>query len=210
MRTLAASFLALLAVGCTSILPPVATPEPLAPTVVDAPPIQPGTQRLVLNVVDGPSDVFMLSAYQATVFTLEGFRVRTRTQRNLLCRTPCAADLPPGRYVLGFPMRGGGRRLEREEIFLGPQQLAHVRALGSYEGSGAGVPLGILGVTFGSIAMVLAAVFIPVGLAGDDEGVAIAGFVNLTAGLTLLIAGILALAYDTNVEQPGSGITFTM
>jgi hypothetical protein len=210
MRSFGAFCIVFLAIGCTTVLPPVATPEPVAPTVADPPPIEPGTQRLVLNVVDGPTDVFMLSAYQARVFTLEGFRVRTRTQRDLLCRTPCAADLPTGRYVLGFPMHGGGRRLEREEIFLGPQQLAHVRALGSYEESGAGVPLGILGVTFGSIALVLAAVFIPVGVAGDEEGIAIAGYVNLTAGIALLTAGILGLVFDTNVEQPGSGVTFAM
>jgi len=210
MRNLPVLCLALVAVGCTSVLPPVATPEPVPPTIADAPPVQPGAQRLVLHVVDGPTDVFELSAHRAQVFTVHGFRYRTRTRRNLLCRTPCAVDMPLGRYVLGFPMRGGGGRLEREEVYLGPQQLAHVRALGSYEESGAGVPLGILGITFGSIALVLAAVFIPVGVAGDDEGVAIAGYINLTAGLALLTAGILALVYDTNVEQPGSGITFAM
>jgi hypothetical protein len=210
MHRLVASLLALLAAGCTELLPPAATPAPVPPTLAEAPPVEPGTQRLVLEVVDGPTDVFELTARTVRVRTRRGPRLRTRTERHLLCRTPCAVDLPQGRYVLGFPMHGGGNRLERETIHLGPQVLVHRRALGSYRGAGPGLPLGIVGTTFGGMAMVVGAVLLPVGAAREEDGMALAGGINLGAGALLLTLGILGIALDPAVEQPGSGITFAM
>ena len=199
----------LLALGCTAYLPSAQAPEAIAPVLAESPRIEPGTQRLLLDVVDGPTDVFSLTSYRQRYRNSDGeLRTRRRTQRDIVCRTPCAVDLPEGRYVLGFPMHGGGSRLEREEIYLGPQTLAHRRNLGSFWGAGAGLPLGILGATFGGMALVVGAVFLPVGLASGEDGMTIAGGINAGAGAALLTLGILGIVLDPDVIRRGAGVTF--
>ena len=211
MRASITVLLSLLATACTSYLPPVQTPPAESPTLASSPHLPPGHGRLVIDVVDGPTDVFELNAYRRRIRTRRGrLRTVTRTARSLLCTSPCAVDIPYGRYVLGFPMHGGGRRLERVLMNVSPQPTVHRRRLGNYWDAGPGLPLGVVGATFGGIAMVIGVVFLPIGAAQGDDGMALAGGINLGAGVVLLVAGILGLALDPAVEEPGSGVTFPL
>lgn len=205
LSTLTLAWLPLL--GCTNILPPVETPSASPPTLAVSPPIAPGHGRLVVDVVDGETDVVMLTTYRYSLGRSLSIR---STDRDLLCTSPCSVDLPFGRYRLGFPMHGSSRRLERVTVEVGPHPFVHRRALGTLTPAGAGRPLGILGTVLGAIGMVVGAVFLPVGVAVGDEGMTIAGSVNLGGGALLLTLGILGIALDPKIEQPGSGISFPL
>jgi hypothetical protein len=127
-----------------------------------------------------------------------------------LCTSPCVLDLPTGRHVLGFPIHGGGRRLETDVVDFGAQPMVYRRTLGSFEGAGAGLPLGIVGTTFGAIAAVVGIVLLPVGLANGEDGMTIAGAINLGVGATLMTVGIVGIVMNPNVERPGAAVRFAL
>jgi hypothetical protein len=86
---------AIAVVGCTGTrhLDPPPQPAALVPPVA-VPPTPPTDSRVILDVVDGPSDV------QIKVINPSGALWAP------VCTTPCALDLPAGPHELSFVLRG--------------------------------------------------------------------------------------------------------
>jgi hypothetical protein len=202
---------ALLAAGCVQQIPPPATPDPVPPLVEDLPPVEEGNGRVIVDVVDGPTDVMAFMRHSLVVEvdkgkTLTASSVSTET----LCTSPCAVDLPLGRHTLAFPTRGGRGRLEVGQVDVGAVPTVYRRALGSYESAGAGLVLGILGVTFGGMSAITGMVLLPVGLANENDGMTLAGGITLGVGALLTTVGIIGIAVSPSTEQPGASIQFVL
>lgn len=200
------------AVGCTSYMPAAERPDTNPPQVPQMPAAPEGHGRVIVDVVDGPTDVFVLTNQQIVYDNgpMMPPTYRTRLSRDLLCTSPCAVDLPHGRHVLQFPTMGNGNMMERDVLNVGPQPVVYRRRLGIEEDAGAGRVLGIVGATFGGMAMVVGVVFLPVGAGQGEDGMMLAGAIVGGAGVALLVAGILGIVLDTRVVQRGSSVTFLL
>jgi len=165
----------------------------------------------VVDVVDGPSDVYFLDNQELTFEVGKDLSVRGGSvSREHACVTPCVLDLAPGRHMLGFPTPGSFGRLEYDRVDVGLQPTVYRRALGSRDPGGAGMILGMMGATFGGLALIVGTVLFPVGLATDDDGLALAGEVNLLVGLGLTTLGILGIVMDPRTIQGGSSTQFAV
>lgn len=119
---------ALATTGCLRELPPPPVPSPAIPKLaIDPGPVAEGKARVLIDTVDGRERVYVERAHEehdeifhvnvdhyevsATNPTYRRY-VNTTTETHHggvasteiapLCKTPCAADLPPGRYRLHF------------------------------------------------------------------------------------------------------------
>jgi hypothetical protein len=68
--------------------------------------------------------------------------------------------------------------------------------------------LGILGASLGGASMVTGAVFLPLGLANDRDGMTLTGGITLGAGALLTAIGTWMLWRSAETHQPGSAIHF--
>jgi hypothetical protein len=190
--------------ACVVQRPPPAAPPMVAPPRSDVPPA-PGTTRVYVDVVDGPSEVYALARTAVAVRVDDQEVAASALVTEVLCVTPCSLDLRPGRQSLAFPVRGAPGRLELATLDVGARPLLYRRVLGHRDPGGAGMVLGILGVTFGGLSLVTGATLLPVGLGVDSDGMTLAGGITLAAGALLTTVGILAIRGDPIHEQPGVG-----
>jgi len=200
--------LALTAAGCIHELPPVATPGPAAPPL-SAAPVPPGRGRVYLDVVDGPTEVQVVKPIKGQE-ELNGETFETETlEVQTACTTPCVLDLPLGRHLLNFPVRGaGGEDVVR--VTASPSPTLYRRGLGWRRRGGAGFVLGVLGASLGGTSFVTGAALLPVGLARDSHGVTVAGAITLGVGTLLTAAGIWAIIDHPLMEQAGAGAQYEL
>jgi hypothetical protein len=200
--------LALGAAGCIHELPPVATPGPAAPPL-SAAPVPPGSGRVYLDVVDGPTEVQVVRPIKGQE-ELNGETFETETlEVQAACTTPCALDLPLGRHLLNFPVRGaGGEDVVR--VIASPSPILYRRGLGWRRPGGTGFALGVLGASLGGTSFVTGAALLPVGLARDSHGVTLAGVITLGVGALLTAAGIWAIIDHPLMEQAGAGAQYEL
>jgi hypothetical protein len=175
------------------------------------PPLAPGQVPVLVDVVDGASDVFILNADDLRFEVGRDRSVRKSSVPNLhACVSPCVLQFPPGRHFVGFPKPGAPRRLEYDQIDVGQGPLVYRRDLGRHEPLGAGAIVGMMGATFGGLALTVGSILLPIGLAEEDNDLALAGEVNLIVGLGLTTLGIIGIVMDPIIEQEGSSVQFPM
>jgi hypothetical protein len=192
--------------GCTHQLPPVATPGPAVPPAEATAPA-PGFGRVHVDVVDGPVQVSWVKRDTETVqvndleMEVENIDVQAR------CTSPCFFDLPLGRHLLAFPMRGSGG-VELDHVLAAPTPTVYRRALGFRQRGGAGFVLGVLGAAFGGASFATGAALLPVGLAENSHGATLAGGITLGAGAVLTAISIWAIVTHPSTEQAGAGAQY--
>jgi hypothetical protein len=197
---------ALAAAGCIHELPPRATPGPVVPPPETAPPA-PGLGRLYVDVVDGPTYVRVVKPITVGVTVNdEPFETEVLDDQ-ATCTSPCVFDLPLGRQLLAFPVRGSGG-VDLARVIVSPRPTVYRRALGYRQRGGAGFVLGILGASFGGASFVTGAALFPTGLATDNHALTLAGGITLGAGALLTAAGILAIMNHPLGEQAGAGAQY--
>jgi hypothetical protein len=208
-----AAFGILLACGCNRQLPAAPTPQPLAPQVAPAAPLAEGEGQLVIDVVDGPTQVQRIRMQPNAVTDDQG---KTRYEfveaAETLCdQTPCVVNLPLGNVVLGFPVAGNPTAMEVELVHIESEATVYRRALTFHEPGkgGSARTLGILATTFGGMTMVAGAALLPVGLATDSGGLTLSGAISLGAGGVLTALGIWSVAGTGSTYRPGSAIHFS-
>ncbi len=204
--TLRAALLAL-AAGCIHTIPPVGTPGPAEPPLAPNP-IAPGRGRVFVDVVDGPTEVRVVTPIDDSVgdddlVWLETEPLATQSW----CTSPCVLDLPLGRHVLAFPKRGSGG-VELAHVIASPSPTVYRRALGLRISGGAGFILGVLGAVFGGASFATGAALLPIGLAQDSHGMTLAGEVTLGVGAVVTAVGIWAIANNPSTEQAGAGAQY--
>jgi hypothetical protein len=136
------------------MLPRASVPTQVTPAlVIDETPPAAGTTRVVLDVVDGPTRVELVTGHQSTppqttvgvaliggtvgtLTTVPAGPVETLSTR-LLCISPCSVDLASGTYELNFAPRdqAGGQRAPNGLGLLqvGHDPVVYRRSLGSYQ-----------------------------------------------------------------------------
>lgn len=170
-----------------------------------------GHGRVVVDVVDGPTQVMRIATESVVVGMDKDRPILASSQSTEpLCVTPCAVDLPIGRHVLAFPTQGPGGMIEMDHVDVQAHPTVYRRALGRIEPAGAGMILGILGATFGGMSMITGIVLLPVGLANDKDGMTLAGGITLGVGAALVALGVLGIVGDPRTEQPGNAIQFDL
>jgi hypothetical protein len=168
--------------------------------------------RLVVDVVEGSAPVHRVHMKpEQTDNGQGGVSFRFVEAPELLCATPCVADLPRGNLLLGFPVLGDPSALEVELVHVGPEPSVYRRSLSIYDGrSGAGRVLGIIGTALGGTAVMTGAALLPIGLAKDLDGLTLAGGISLGAGAALLALGIWAIRHNAATYRPGSSNHFPL
>jgi hypothetical protein len=200
--------LALAAVGCVHEFPPVPTPGPAAPPL-SAIPVPPGSGRIYVDVVDGHTEVQVVKPITVhEQLNDETFDTET-LEVQAACTTPCVLDLPLGQHLLDFPMRGSGGD-DLVSVVASASPTVYRRALGWRQSGGAGFALGVVGASIGGTSLVTGAALLPVGLAADRHGVALAGEITLGVGAILSAAGIWAIMKHPLVEQAGAGAQYEL
>jgi hypothetical protein len=129
-----------------------------------------------------------------------------------LCEiTPCAVNLPLGNVVLGFPVLGNPVAMDVELVHVESEATVYRRALSYHQPvqQGASRTLGIVGASFGGIAMVAGAAMLPIGLATDKDGLTLAGTITLGAGTALTALAIWAVWGTGSTYRPGSAIHYS-
>ncbi len=160
----------LLVGGCTQVLPPPEAPPPIRPQIPVPPENDEGEGTLVVDVADGPSTVFLLTSETVVVGRDKDEEItRSQDATSELCMSPCAVSLPFGQHILGFPSRGRPG-LERAPVTIGEEGVLYRYTLGYRDPAGAGQVLGIVGTTFGGMALVTGLALMPVGLARPRRG----------------------------------------
>lgn len=202
---------ALLCAGCVKELPPAARPKPVSPRLPAAAPPRSGRGRLIVDVVDGPTPVQRVRM-QAKPKGGGRTGVWFARRSELLCvRSPCAADLPAGNVLLGFPVIGNSDRLDVELVHVDAGISVYRRALSVYHPSrGAAFALGIIGAALGATAATTGAVLLPIGLAKHNNGLTEAGGITLAAGAVALALGIWGIHVGAPTYRPGSAIHFRL
>lgn len=206
--------LALSAVACTIQLPPKPTPKPLVPAAATQAPPASGHSRLVVDVVDGPTQVQRVFMQPAPIGDPQG-RVSYRfyeAYQPLCDATPCVLDVPPGNNVLlAFPVVGDQNATEVELVHVGAQPSVYRRSLSQYQGKrGALHVLGIIATSLGGSAAITGVTLLPVGLGDDNDDLALAGGITLAAGAALVTWGIWAIRRDSPTYRPGSSLHFLL
>lgn len=201
-----------LPVACVKQLPPAATPEPVAPPVAAAAPPPAGYGRLVIDVVDGPAPVQRIHMVSKPRDNGRG-RVTYQLfeKPEILCAaSPCAADVPAGNILVGFPVIGKDD-IEVELLNVGPDPSVYRRSLSIYEDRTGGLRVfGIIMTAVGGTAAMTGTVLLPIGLAKDNDGLTTAGAVTLGTGAALLVFGIWAIRHDAPTFRPGSSNHFPL
>lgn len=203
----------LLFAGCVRQLPPPPAPEPVVPAVETASDPAPGQGRLVIDVVDGPTEVQRVHMRAEPFDDGQGRqRFRFTEAPELLCSaSPCVVDLAPGNVLLGFPVVGDEHDLDVELVHLGEETAVYRRSLSHYnENEGAMWVLGIIATSLGASSAVTGMALLPIGLSDDSDGMTIAGAVTLGGGALLTTLGILAIHADSSSYRPGSAIHFPL
>jgi hypothetical protein len=200
--------LALGAAGCIHELPPRETPGPVEPPPATSPPA-PGLGRLYVDVVDGPTHVRVVKPVSVTETVNDEQFETEELEDQATCTSPCVLDLPPGKHLLAFPVRGAGG-VDLASVIVSPRPTVYRRALGWRQGGGAGFALGALGASFGGTAFVTGAALLPVGLATDHHGLTVAGGITLGVGALLTAVGIWAIADHPLAEQAGAGAQYAL
>lgn len=212
LGTVTAVSIALFASGCVHTLPPPAAPDPVVPTV-EARPLADGQGRVLIDVTDGPTNVYRWVSADAVVGMDKDVPiVASRVTSEVLCTTPCVIDGPPGTYRLGFPFHGGGG-FDMAEVQILTEPTVYRRSLGTRRRGGGGLALGIVSTSFGGMSLACGAAFLPIGLTrdeGEGGGFVIAGAVTLIAGAILTALGVWGIAASPTIEQQGAEIQFTL
>jgi len=194
-----------LAAGC---IPPEnmgthSTPAPLPaaimPDVAVAEP-PPGTTSVVLDAVDGAADVTLVRAH--TQAPLPG----TIADGRVLCATPCAVSLPPGRYELRFSRAKESTSDRIVNLNVHEEPILYRRALD--RGSGENEPVMITGLvtyTIGGWAFWISLIKTA---ADDNRSDKDWAFVASSAAVSLL--GLLVLNLGMGDLHPGSDAIFTL
>lgn len=201
------------ACGCNRQLPPAPTPKAVAPDVAPAAPRAEGEGQLIIDVVDGPTQVQRIRM-QATSVTDEQGRTRYEfiESPEILCAaTPCVVNLPVGNVVLGFPVVSSPGSMDVELVHVESEATVYRRALTFHKPRqrGPGRTLGIVSTAFGGTAMAAGAALLPIGLAKDVDGLTLAGSISLGAGTALVAVGIWAMWGSSSTYRPGSAIHFS-
>jgi hypothetical protein len=215
----------------TVVLPPAAVPARQIPAlVIDETPPAEGTTRVVLDVVEGPSRVELVTEQHSTAtppavaLGVVGADVAAVTvvpqgpvdsiSTRLLCISPCVVDLPAGTYELNFagPHDTGGRRVPSGLGLLQVTRdpVVYRRAIGFYSPADqAEAYLGNLSLIVGISLAVIGTVALAT---QDSEGVpplgAALGMLGGGVGLSVL-GGYWALDARA-VLQPGAEIQFPL
>lgn len=193
--------------GCVKHLPRAATPEHTVPDVDVATPPPEGQGRLVIDVVEGPTEVKRVDMKPEAVEGDDG-RVSYRFGESVedLCdATPCAIDLQPGNVILAFPVIGDENALRIDLVHVGSDTSVYRRSLAVYDSrKGGGYKFGIVGTVLGASGMVTGAALLPVGLADDKSAMALAGGVTLGVGTALMALGIWLINANAPTIRPGS------
>lgn len=148
--------LSLLSSACSAVRAPRPAPAAVLPSTLPVESIPqtrpaPGTGRVVLDVVDGPSDLqIKLSPPLTPSGAVEGGAF-SYGQWQHLCRTPCVVDLPAGRHDLSIRVQHGNRGGDSDILVVEPEQVtAYRRAItirkSSYIKSYAGYTLLSIGI----------------------------------------------------------------
>lgn len=203
---------ALLSASCVRQLPPAPTPRPVVPAVSVAGPPAPGMGRVIVDVPEGPSPVY-LAAIEARPQDNGTRRPSFRffeLPPELVCKeTPCVVDRPPGNILLGFPVAGCREGTEYELVHVGPHPSVYTRSLSLYEDrSGTEKILGIIGTSVGVAAGITGIALLPAGASNGNDRLAIAGGITLGAGALLTTIGILMIRHDSATYRPGSANHF--
>jgi hypothetical protein len=198
--------LALPSAGCIHALPPRETPGPVDPPPASFPPA-PGLGRVYVDVVDGPIRVRVVKPVTVTE-TLNDEQFETEElEDQAACTSPCVLDLPLGKHLLAFPVRGAGG-VDLASVTASSSPTVYRRALGWRQSGGAGFVLGVLGASFGGVSAVTGAALLPTGLAKDSHGLTLAGGITLGVGALLTAAGIWAIVDHPLAEQAGAGAQY--
>jgi len=202
----------MLSTGCVEQLPPARTPDRVVPPVQVSAPIAEGQGRLVIDVVDGPTQIHRVIMASQMIKADAGRETAqfSESYSQLCSATPCVVDLTPGNVLLGFPVLGGSDDLELELVHISAEPTVYRRALSHASGGGGGFVLGIIGTTFGGMSMVTGTVFLPIGLATDSAGFTTAGAITLGVGSVLTAVSILAMLSDPRTYQSGASIHFPL
>jgi hypothetical protein len=197
---------ALTAAGCIHELPPRAIPGLEVPPPATSP-LAAGFGRIYVDVVDGPTWVRVVKPITVTeTMNNEQFESE-ELEDQATCTSPCVLDLPVGRHLLAFPVRGAGG-VDLAGVIVSPTPTLYRRALGWRQRGGAGFILGVLGASFGGTSFVTGAALLPVGLARDSHGLTLAGGITLGVGALLTAVGIWAIADHPLMEQAGAGARY--
>ena len=203
---------ALLSAACVKTLPPAPTPQAVVPRLDPAALPRDGTP-LIVDVVEGPTPVQRIGMTPQPTENAQGrvsFRF-TESPQVLCAPSPCAAAMPPGNVLLGFPVLGKPDALEVELVHIGSEPTVYRRSLSVYEDhTGAVRILGIVGAALGGSAAITGTALLPTGLAKDNRDLAFAGGITLGAGAALLALGIWAIRYDSPTYRPGSSNHFPL
>ncbi|MBW2463893.1 MAG: hypothetical protein JRH11_19750 [Deltaproteobacteria bacterium] len=200
----------LLTSGCVKILPQAATPEPIAPAVAGSPPQ--GQGRLVVDVVDGPTEVQHVTLRATPRDHDDGRQTYSLTESfEALCpASPCVLDAAPGNVAIGFPTLGSNK-VEVEIVHVSVGTSVYRRSLSEYhDDTGAVRVLGIIGTSVGVVAAITGGSILSAGLSDGNDDIAIAGGIILGSGAVLMILGILGLNLDAPTLRPGSAIHFPL
>jgi len=206
--------LAALAAGCVKQLPPAATPQPVVPAVATTTPPVEGQGRLVVDVVDGPTQVQQVTMQAHPIDRGQG-RVTYgfSEEPSPLCATsPCVADVPVGNLLLGFPVAGNRGGMETELVYVGAEPGVYRRALSYYHHKPVGFlyVFGVVATSVGGAAAMTGVALLPAGLSKHNDGLTTAGGITLGAGAALVALGIWALRHEADLYRPGSSIHFPL
>lgn len=198
--------------GCVEQLPPARTPDRVVPPVSAAAPLAEGQGRLVIDVVDGPTQIHRVIMESRMIKADTGRETAqfSESYTQLCNATPCVVDLTPGNVLLGFPVLGDSNDLELELVHISAEPTVYRRALSHASGGGGGFVLGIIGTTFGGMSMVTGMVFLPIGLATESDGFTMAGAITLGVGSVLTAVSIFAMLADPRSYRSGSSIHFPL
>jgi hypothetical protein len=197
---------ALTAAGCFHVLPPRATPGPVDPPPATFAPA-PGLGRIYVDVVDGPVQVRVVQPITVTETVNDEQFESEELEDQATCTSPCVLDLPLGKHLLAFPVRGVGG-VDVASVIASPSPTVYRRALGYRQQGGAGFALGVLAASFGGVSFVTGAALLPTGLATDHHGLTVAGEITLGVGALLTAVGIWAIANHPLAEQAGAGAQY--
>jgi hypothetical protein len=201
--------LALTAAGCIHALPPRETPGPVVPPPAAISPPAPGLGRIYVDVVDGPVRVRVVKPITVTETVNDEELESEELEDQATCTPPCVLDLPLGKHLFAFPVRGAGG-VDLVRVTASPSPTVYRRALGWRQRGDAGFVLGVLGASFGGASFVTGAALLPTGLAKDSHALTLAGGITLGVGALLTAAGIWAMANHPLAEQAGAGAQYAL
>lgn len=167
--------------GCAIVLPAREQPARIEPSL--APPSAPpasGNGRIYIDVADGPARVERLGG----------------PTPQLVCLSPCWAELPIGHHDLRFILQKDPFRIDADVVKVFEQPLVYRRALGKTEFKAGHKTVAVLGTIFG-LSLLSTAGLLAAGDSGPAGGLAIAGGVATAVGVYFAFTG-------RTIHQPGA------